>query len=302
MNTTSTSSHLGPDTPFCRERKQQYDSIPRDGKTFLIAIFSLFCVAGILLNSFVILIIAKTKQYQNQSIKLIMLLSGVDLFNSLTNVLHVGLLLWFRKVSCIATVLFYFISLLAIYSSAFVVSLVGLDRYLRVLYLNDYQTKFTTFRFHLAICACAFLVIWQSGFSTFSNAQAHYGSGAAYTLPVNAMIVLCITTMYLLSIFKLKGHHKENRSLSTSTRNIVRLATVYFYLYIICQGFMVVYHFFLNVLRRDFGKSVGPFLAVFIYIIPSLAGTVNAIAFLLINRKAKSFVFRLLTSVNPQSA
>ena len=115
-----------------------------------------------------------------------------------------------------------------------------------------------------------------------------------FTLPLNVILFLIVVTMYRQTIRILKAHKRENHSLSSTTKNIVKLSTVYMYLYLLIQGYLLVYQMLLAHIHSYFGIQGKNFLSVFYGTIPSISGAINGLAFLMINHQSKHLVCRTL--------
>ena len=275
---------------FCEERRSHYELLNNTKRTIIIVVYVVAGIVGVLVNTFVIYAIKKTRQLHIQSIQLVTFASSFDIANSLINILHVVVLLTIQRLPCIIIEVFQFFVLIALYSSSFLTSLISLDRYMHVRYLNEYSSAYNKCRFRLSLIAFLIVIFWQSTVAISVNATQGSRKAVPYTLPVNIIIFISVITVYGQTIRILKTHKRENRSLSSTKRNIVKLSTVYMYLYLVIQGYLLIHQLLVAQIDRYFGVEQKNFQSVFYGAIPSISGVVNGFAFLTINRQSRSLL------------
>ena len=182
---------------------------------------------GIVVNSTVILFIVVAKQFRIQSIRLLMYLSCVDIFTSFVTFLRVfGAISGFKH-NCMLLTAYYFFRLLSTYMTLYLSALTGLDRYLRIKYLEEYPNVFTKRRFKFVMVLYLLICLAQTIAAGILNTKNHVGYAFKYTVPVNVLVFIAVFIFYFLSILKLKEYQKTGTNISEATKGIVKITKVY---------------------------------------------------------------------------
>ena len=251
-------------------------------------------VIGIITNSTVVLLICKTRQLKNQSIRLLMYLSYVDIFTSSVLIFRV---FTGSEGTCYRTSIYYYVWISSTYLSLYLFQLTVIDRYLRIKYLEEYPNVFTKSRFHSVIGFYLFTSIVHAIVVGVLNTTNYIGYAFKFSFPVNALGFITIFIFYFLSILKLKEYQRMNRNISEATKGIVRITKVHLYLFVSkivvligTQGLMRTMSdgILLETIRRG------------IVVWPSIVGTINAIVFIIINppsREISSLEFNVIGDV-----
>ena len=97
-------------------------------------------LGNIILNSLVIYMLVKTRQLSNYSNKFTMLLSSSDVVTTLTaQTVQISILYLPLDPSCSVSLLTQFSSTTFTRNSAYTIGLIGLDRYVRISYIMNFQ-------------------------------------------------------------------------------------------------------------------------------------------------------------------
>ena len=148
---------------FCYSECQNIALMYWNTRLILVFVFISIGICAAILNPLVAWVISKTKQCSNQSIKLIMYLSVIDSTVAITLTSSIVIpLLKVESLSCNVYKALYFLRHISFYSSCYIVCLIGIDRYCRVQFKEDYDRRFDKKRFRAAIFVYFCLVLWQS--------------------------------------------------------------------------------------------------------------------------------------------
>eukprot|EP00111_Clytia_hemisphaerica_P011360 TCONS_00033264-protein len=286
-NASSNDSLIRNETLFCQNERF---SLSIDGKALhaFVVLYGFFGCFGLLANTLVIFLINTVRLLQNQSMKLLMYLSIVDLYSSAIALIRIPLFINAKKLSCAGLTWSYFFMLVSFYSTDYLFALTGLDRFLRIKYLENYGTKFTPLRFRITFCWYCFFVIGIPFVTTYFNAQHSIGYASKYVLPVNGFATVLTIVLYGLSIYQLRRLRKLNQVISDAIENILKVTIVYLYLFGAFVGGIASYQV---ILGRS--KSLG-FRPETMFnvtrLLPSVLGSLNAVAFVVIHPLARRYV------------
>ena len=131
-------------------------------------------ILGMVINSIVILFIVVTKQLRIQSIRLLMYLSCGDIFTSFVTFMRVFGTISGFKPTCTLMAAYYFFRLLSGYMTIYLYALTGLDRYLRIKYLEEYSNVFTKKRFKFVMVLYLLICLEQSIATGMLNTKKLY--------------------------------------------------------------------------------------------------------------------------------
>ena len=159
---------------------------------------------------------------------------------------------------------------------------------MHIFYLNDYASKFTPRRYNMVIFSYAAVTTFQSVIGIVSNGDLTYKGYIA--LPLNAFLIIGTIAMYAYSIKKLKEHFRNKQYLPRSSRSIVKIGTLYLFIFMLTFSPGLVVQSFFEIIRDNLGGGViGMLLAVAI-MIANLGSFFNAVIFLSVNVQAKQFL------------
>ena len=275
----------------CRKIQQMYIDLD---DTCVIVFFCLLMVTGLLgiaTNAFLVYLVMETKQFKNQSIRLLTYLSFVDILSSCISCVLCLQILYASSISCDFTNTISILNNLSKLSSGYFAALTGLDRYLRVTYLNDYERVFTPTKFRIAIFVYVITVLLLTLITTYFHFVNSKEDVIKIIGPINFLSYSIVIGLYILSIRKLKGHAKDNVRISEKTAGIAKITKLYFYLFILSQGYMILMHTLS--LQGFISQHQKKYFVIINGNVPAMLGIINAIIVMNVNRKIKR---RLVTN------
>ena len=296
-----------------------YENIPLISshlKVFFTCLFTIYMLAGTVLNTLVIYFIIKLRQFENQSTLLIFILSCIESFASAyRNTLYLLFLWRYRALHCLSIFILKTFAHLVNYGSSFLICLISFDRMIRLFYLNNYRTTFTRNKFWCAVTTCGVLVVIQSSLNSFATMQLGQGYGSMVTLPINGAMFLSTLISHFLCIRKLQIYNRESKAISSEDKNLLQMAFVYFSVFCVCNLPAVLYTITLKNLQMKYlTKEVIGILTCLVFFCINTSTIVNSVTFMLKNRLVKQELrktfnkFRLdsptirVASVQPESA
>ena len=270
-----------------------FDNINLIENNIRCALLIAFMIGGcvdILVNSLVIYLIKITKQWRNQSTFLILMVSILDVGTSLVNNTWMSMYILLNdQIKCSTKNILNGVSHLFVLATSYMFTIIALDRYFHILFLNDYATKFTPKRFKIT------LMLWAciSGLQVFLGWFVPYhgvSRKAVSVLPLNFLIFLTTVILFLVSIKRLKSFQSE--SISTNTKKLVTMTSIYLMFYFAFYIPIIIYQVFIRILVKDLGvRSVITFA---IYLITNANGVTNGIGFIMKNRESRSVLTSML--------
>ena len=265
-----------------------------------IFLYIFYGVFGIFINTVVVFIIYKTNQIRKRSIRLLAYLSVVDVFSSIVCISRGVVALYVNTVSCTVLKWGYYLLLLSVYASGYLFSLVGLDRYLKIKYLEEYEVKFTNKKFIICLVWYIVLVVAQATVGAVCNWDNYIGYAGKYTTPLNLIEVFVSIFLFVVSTVKLFKYKRSNPSISVTLKSHIKYTNIYMVLFFITQGYSVFYQIILNISTLNSTQVI--ILQNFISLVPSITGWINAIIFLCINGLSRRYLKLLLLPSNRVSS
>ena len=132
-------------------------------------------------------------------------------------------------------------------------------------------------------------VFIQAGIGTYFNLQHYIGYAGKYTVPFNLLQFSFVVVFYTMSRFKLRQYQQ----LSDEIRQVIKITTVYLYLFIVSQGLAFTYQIILHLKNIYLSESNQTILQNLLGLIPSFVGWINALFFIGINPRARDITIRL---------
>ena len=271
----------------CQSVIEAITSMTEQATWFSVSLIS-FGIFGILINCMVIRAIIVLGQTQNQSIRLLMYLSMIDISNSLHNILRFIFAEYSHLVTCPVAQFLHIFGIFSIYSSVCMFAVTAIDRYFKVYYLEDYERTFTPVRFRITLVWYAILTLLQTFMATYFNLTYYVGYGYFYTKPANIVVILLAAILYVKSTLKLKRYKEVNKTIGENIQNFIKITQVYLYLFGIYPVYLAIASFMIRL--RVFSRSQETVIKQIGTLAPCVAGTVNAIYFFLINKEATADV------------
>lgn len=278
-------------TPQCRTLFFNMYMLSDKSLNVLLAVNLLVTAFNLIVNGLLIYIMKVTRQYLNSSLRLTMYMSISDFFVALISqqMMTYYLLKAHSTMSCQRQVLCQYILYLFPHATGFFVGIVALDRYIRVKYTNRYNEVMTFKRQTigvLVICVLAILncMVLISGIFTGNWKAALLG-----VQPLDMTFVTFDIALYWRAIVLMNEHIKNNNEeIKHLSKSISRLATIYLVLVIIFYPPYLVTD--LIVVFLDTQNTAIVFWHIMSLIWVFLNSGVNAISFLIVNRKAQTVI------------
>ena len=248
-------------------------------------------VGNIIANGLVIYILIKTKQVSNITCKLIFMLSISDLmigvFAQNLCTIH------FYEKNCFVKLASISISTFLSHLSAYVIAILGIDRYLRIKYFTNFKTLWKTKVVFILICFLSLLAAFQAVIITISWLLQIEQITMLIYVAMDATIVGTTIFLQIRTIQRSNTVHNES-TLSASRRTnkkITRFSTRIMFL----QGiFIAPYTLIVNFLRDKIqdqlnsnGKSVLEFITCISIVLIFANSFANSVLFLMTNVKAR---------------
>lgn len=241
-------------------------------------------------NILVILLIVKTRQYRNQSLRLTLLLSSADLCTAVVSQpLHVYFL-YIQSDVCdlnfVLQMVFYFFPYFSVFTIAFIVY----DRFARIAYLHKYEQHMTKKKFRFGIFMVFSATSVQVALITMATLSKDHRYGSIGVLPLSILTFIFEIFIYMKTIYLLNRYKKERKKrLKSSDSSLVKLASLYLLMIIIFfTPFLVIntIYGYTPYFSKWFHKVQYTWLmSQVVYVCNSF---LNAIMFLRVNRKARS--------------
>ena len=274
-------------------------------KVGLVAVMAVTMVLNFLTNSAVIYALVAVKQLANMSMRLILFLSISDWCLGVFGIpLFIVLLSTFsdnRECNFDSAVEFFVI--LFAHISAYIIGLIGYDRYFRMKYLNRYSEVIKDWKVYVALLITMFLSFAHALIQIIGIHHNFYKQITMVGIVIDLALVAFMLLPYALTVRVVKKHrqHAHNRHLlskvdhiitSTAYRIVVAIIILYipYITFTIIRGYLPVH----SPLRRKQWFQFGLFTSYGLALANSF---VNAIIFISINTKCRRKIFVLCRNV-----
>eukprot|EP00111_Clytia_hemisphaerica_P017078 TCONS_00050581-protein len=234
-NETTTINTTSNNKDACRTLFHKIHLLSDSSINVLIAANILVAISNIVVNSMVMYLIYKTKQYQNSSLRLTLYMSCSDFLVGFISqhMLTIFLFEAHSKLTCITQVIMQYILYIFPHMTGFFVGMVALDRYCRVKYTNRYNEIMTFKRQTIGLIIIAILAILNCMILISGIFTGNWTIALVGIQPVDNTFVLCDVLLYWRAIVLMKEHVKNNTiDLKNFSKSISRLATIYLVLVI----------------------------------------------------------------------
>ena len=149
-------------TTICLPVEDKITSIPSSIRSAFTVVYGVSMVVEFPINVLVIYLIYTTRQYRNQSTRLIMYGSLVDSIGSLAfNLVYGTYMIAYEQFSCTSLLTLNTVASFMNVGSAGIAVFISLDRYMRIKYLNDYSIHFTGKRHYMFLALVSVAVSVQ---------------------------------------------------------------------------------------------------------------------------------------------
>ena len=278
---------------------------PRDQNNtqdiILLLLNAVIAILNLLLNSFVIYVIIKTRQYKNRSVILVLILSCSDVITATVCQPLIVYLLYvksFYSLSCSLSIIVQYVFYFSPYFSVFTIAFIVYDRYVRITYLHNYDKFMTKKKFIFGLFIVVSATTFQDGIITLATIKEAPKIGGLAVLPINILTLITEVSLYAKTIFKLRRYRDgcKKKNFHTAAENsFTKLAASYLLMIVLCFTPFVV----INTIYATYDKTDQSYLNMqyawlttqILYCFNSMA---NAVIFLRVNRKASTLWKRII--------
>ena len=248
-------------------------------------------VGNIIANGLVIYILIKTKQVSNITCKLIFMLSISDLMIGVfaQNICTIH----FYEKNCFVKLASISISTFLSHLSAYVIAILGIDRYLRIKYFTNFKTLWKTKVVFILICFLSLLAAFQAVIITISWLLQIEQITMLIYVAMDATIVGTTIFLQIRTIQRSNTVHNES-TLSASRRTNKKITRFSMRIMFLQGIFIAPYTLIVNFLRDKIqdqlnsnGKSVLEFITCISIVLIFANSFANSVLFLMTNVKAR---------------
>ena len=248
-------------------------------------------VGNIIANGLVIYILIKTKQVSNITCKLIFMLSISDLMIGVfaQNICTIH----FYEKNCFVKLASISISTFLSHLSAYVIAILGIDRYLRIKYFTNFKTLWKTKVVFILICFASLLAAFQAVIITTSWLLQIEQITMLIYVAMDATIVGSTIFLQIRTIQRSNTVHNES-TLSASRRTNKKITRFSMRIMFLQGIFIAPYTLIVNFLRDKIqdqlnsnGKSVLEFITCISIVLIFANSFANSVLFLMTNVKAR---------------
>ena len=248
-------------------------------------------VGNIIANGLVIYILIKTKQVSNITCKLIFMLSISDLMIGVfaQNICTIH----FYEKNCFVKLASISISTFLSHLSAYVIAILGIDRYLRIKYFTNFKTLWKTKVVFILICFLSLLAAFQAVIITISWLLQIEQITMLIYVAMDATIVGTTIFLQIRTIQRSNTVHNES-TLSASRRTNKKITRFSMRIMFLQGIFIAPYTLIVNFLRDKIqdqlnsnGKSVLEFITCISIVLIFANCFANSVLFLMTNVKAR---------------
>ena len=272
----------------------------------LLTLCALSIILNLLSSAFVVYALITTKQLRNPSMQLILCLSISDCcLAAFGQPLYLVMLGRFKSSqSCsLDTAVEFFVIFLS-HSSAYIIGLIGYDRFFRMKYLNRYSEVVKDWKVYVAIVTTTTLSFMQTCFQ-ITGIQLHiYHTVTIGTSTIDFIIIFWMIIPYILSVRVIREHRsslthhwmlaKVDHTVTTLATRIMISIMVLYFPYVT----FTVIHISMNrnsVLTTRKWFNFGVFIS---YQLAYANAFVHAVIFISFNKKSRRKLMKLFSNVS----
>ena len=277
----------------CSRTYSTVESLDWQWRLTFILVNEIIALVGLVTNVSAAWTIVKTRQIRNQSIKLVFYLSISNVVFAVVGQTSLAALFYYaQEIDCLTMRILIFVLEIFTYSSTYLTAMLGFDRFMRIHFQTTYSGVYTRTRFRISLAVLYFLIFLQAGLGAVGRFLET--SALIITLPINIVVFGVVAVLYGKSIQILRIHEKNVKTMFKNRRsaNLTRLASLYittdFLLSLPIVLALSVYYFLQRHGRSSIDQELKGkvFYASFLFFLCHCP--INAVCFLLVNKKAKS--------------
>ena len=277
--------------PLCGNSLDQWYSmmyLPPVAIKGLAVLFILFGLVSSLLNVPILAFLVKTKKWKNQSKRLIMFLSVIFITNStLGNAwLSTFVLMTYtnQTINCIVLFVFMLVKICFVLATSYIMVVIALDRFLHIVFRQNYATRFSRRRFNLVLFLYLIAVGLQASLFALGLKGKH-GDSSLYTLPLNTLLFMMLITLYVLLLVRLRS---EASLAQGNTRSLTKPSFIYLTVYLLIYFPALANTFIFNLTRKT---NIGLSLSLFsVHLTVDLTGIASSVGFIVIDRRFREWI------------
>ena len=261
--------------------------------TVLTAVNLILMVGNVLSNALVVFILIKTKQMANITCKLIFMLSVSDLMVGLFG--QTLFTTMFYVQNCLVAHASIFVLVFAVHLSIYIISIIGVDRYLRIKHYASFKVIWTTKVVISLISVATIFALFQAVMTTIGLLSDQKLITETIYIAADSIILGMIIFLQILTVRTSNSIHKESQ-ITTSERIGEKIAKLSLRIMFLLFFFLTpgpVLHILRSIIEnkvKKLEKSVLEFFSVIGMIFIFGNSAANAVLFLMTNVKAKRFL------------
>ena len=265
-------------------------------KDILIALMVITMILNICANSAVIYALVRTEQLYNLSLRLVLFLCVSDCCLALFGQpLYIVMLANFSgNYYCNFDAVVEFFIYLFCHTSAYIIGLIGYDRFFRIKYLNRYQEVIKSWKVYVAMVTSIFLSFLQTSFQIFGIQHKIYRKVKMACICIDFVIISMMILPYVLSIRVIRKHskHTVSRNLLKKVDNTISsIASRIMVTILILYSPYITFEVLLFSVDKQSGLRKKQWLQFGVFLGYQLAianSFVNAVIFISFNKKSRS--------------
>lgn len=267
--------------------------------TVFACISSILSILTCLVNTVAVVVIKKTGQLSNQSVHLTYVICIMDIFHGILGLTSITLMIsFFTDFSCTVMLILDTVANFFIAAPSTIVVLVTLDRYLHIKYLLDYSLTFTPRRYRISLALVFVAILLQAGLTTVITTEfGDIKKGKVVMKSIGVILLTISCVLYLISYFRLRKLQKQGTTLSNSTKNITRIASLYLMLAIVVKVFPLITAVLVGVVTEYTNTEENVLVYVYINLFINSYTIFNACIFMFVNRLAKRYFIKHVQNI-----
>ena len=184
---------------------EQVYHLDKNLKCVIMVLFTMVMILTCLINSTIIYFLAKMKDLQNPSMRLILFLSISDLsLGLLGEPLLVAVLA--GNFNCIFHEIVEFLTVSSAHMSAYITGCIGYDRYFRLLYLNEYSNKIQIWKVNVAMTVAFLIAIFHGLAQNVGIIYEFYEEVTTAGIVIDFLMFMFMVVPYVLAIRSVRQH------------------------------------------------------------------------------------------------
>ena len=275
-----------------------YDEIVRVlpvKRSILVAFYIILFILNTVMNNLSIYVNITTNHWKNQSMRMILYISVNDILYAVIGLTaHVVHILIPEQLDCQQRRFLLLFPHLFITLCFYTIVFVALDRFLHVMLLERYRIHVTSAKFNSILAFYLLVAVEQCVIANFGPIFFGENGGALYSASVNLLFITGTISINIASIIKLNIYAKTSRTVGSKTANLDKLATAFLISITVTYLPLLIFTAILKMFKEEMGTGNAIFLFHSLLLLSNLNSSLNAFAYLKLNRKARRKVNSLI--------